>query len=90
MVVTSLEATLYIADSIKVAFGSKKIGNRLLGIPNNAMISLSDYQTIASYCPMTIPNAQSNLIKTAVCTYKVLIIYIQQTKMSKYPVPETF
>ena len=39
---------------------------------------------------MTIPNAQSNLIKTAVCTYKVLIIYIQQTKMSKYPVPETF
>ena len=54
-------ATLYIADLIKVALGSGKIGNWLLGIPNNAMSSLSDYQTTASYCPMTIPKAQSNL-----------------------------
>ena len=57
----SSEATLYIADLIKVTLESGKIGNRLLGIPNNAMISLSNYQTIASYCPMTIPKAQSNL-----------------------------
>ena len=43
----SSEATLYIADLRKVTLGSGKIGNRLLGIPNNAMISLSDYQAIA-------------------------------------------
>ena len=42
VVVASPEATLYIADYVKVGIGH-------LSIPNNAMISLNDHQTIA-YC----------------------------------------
>ena len=48
----------------------------------NAMISLSDHQTIAYYC--SIPNAQSNPYWNSCtckeCMYKVLTVYMQQTK----------
>ena len=51
-----LQKLLYIADWFAIGH---------LGIPNNAMISLRDHQTIAYHC--LIPNAQSNLYRTS-CT----------------------